>query len=163
MNSLFSNECNFHLIYQASKDGSYPSNFHEKCDNKGTTITFIKTNENKKFGGYISKDREYGNEIETNKTDKNAFIFSINKKSKYPIKDENTIAFSYSSIRGVNFTSALGFYHNDDSGNMFKPKNAYESSTISAYKSFNKFEFAGKNNFQAVEIEVFQVLNFIEK
>ena len=43
---------------------------------------------------------------------------------------------------------------------MFNPKNAYESKTIPDYNSFNQFEFAGKNNFQAIEIEVFQVLNF---
>ncbi len=45
---------------------------------------------------------------------------------------------------------------------MFKPKNSYESSEIEAYNSKNKYEFAGKDYFQAVEIEVFQVLNFSE-
>ena len=160
--SLSSKNYNFNLIYRATRDGSYPSNFHEKCDNKGPTISFIKTDDNKKFGGFISKDRQSGNLNQTYVKDKNAFIFSINKKSKYLIKDENTDAFDYSSIRGLNFTTCLGFYCNDDSGNMFKPKNAYESGTISAYNSNNKFEFAGKNNFQAVEIEVFQVLCFSE-
>ena len=160
--SLFSKNYNFNLIYQATRDGSYPSNFHKNCDNKGPTISFIKTNDNKKFGGFISKDRQSGSEKQIYVKDKNAFIFSINKKSKYLIKDENTDAFDYSSSRGLNFTSSLGFYYNEDSGNMFKPKNSYESSEISAYNSKNKYEFAGKNNFQAVEIEVFQVLNFSE-
>ena len=158
--SLFSKNYKFNLIYQATKDGSYPENFHAKCDNKGPTITLIKTDNNKKFGGFISEDREYGTVEQVYKKDKNAFIFSINKKTKYCIKDENTNAFDYSSIGGLNFTNKLGFYNNKDSGNMFNPKNAYESKTIPDYNSFNQFEFAGKNNFQAIEIEVFQVLNF---
>ena len=157
INSLFQNRCSFELLYQATKDGSYPKDFHNKCDNKGPTITLIQTDDNKKFGGYISKDRQYGNSDEIKMKDKNAFIFSINKKTKYNIKDENKIAFSYSSIRGPNFTVQLGFFNNADSGNMFEPKNSYESETIPDYNSLNKFEFAGKNNFKAIEIEVFKV------
>ena len=92
--------------------------------------------------------------------DKNAFIFSINKKTKYNIKDGNTDAFSNSSIRGPNFTVSLGFYCNEDTGNMFIPRNSYESKTISSYNSNNAYEFAGKDGFKAVEIEVFKVIKF---
>ena len=154
---LFSNNCKFNLIYRATRDGSYPKDFHRQCDDKGPTITLIKTKDNKKFGGYISKDRKFGNENEKYVQDKNAFIFSINKKKKYPIKNENTNAFSYSSIRGPNFTVKLGFYKNRDDGNFFNPLNAYESETIPDYNSFNNYEFAGRNNFETVEVEVFQV------
>ena len=31
------------LIYRASRDGFKSSNFHEKCDGKENTITFIKS------------------------------------------------------------------------------------------------------------------------
>ena len=155
--SLFQNKRSFELLYQATRDGSYPKDFHEKCDNKGPTITLIQTDDNHKFGGFISKDREYGNSNEVSVKDKKAFIFSINKKAKYNIKGENINAFTYSSIRGPNFTSCLGFYLNVDSGNMFAPQNSYEYETIPDYNSFNKYEFAGKNNFKAIEIEVFKV------
>ena len=159
--SLFQNKRSFELLYQATRDGSYPKDFHEKCDNKGPTITLIQTDDNHKFGGFISKDRQYGNREEVYVKDKKAFIFSINKKTKYNIKGENINAFTYSSIRGPNFTSCLGFYLNVDSGNMFEPKNSYESETIPDYNSFNKHEFAGKNHFKAIEIEVFKVKNYI--
>ena len=155
--SLFSTKPKFELLYRATRDGCYPKDFHSKCDNKGPTLTLIQTDDNKKFGGYISKDRQSGSRDQVYVKDKNAFIFSINKKKKYKIKDEKVDAFDYSSIRGPNFTTSLGFYSNVDSGNMFKPANAYESETIPDYKSFNKYEFAGKNNFQAIEIEVFSV------
>ena len=56
INSLFSNRCNFLLLYRATRDGSYPKDFHKKCDNQGPTITLIKTDNGRKFGGYISKD-----------------------------------------------------------------------------------------------------------
>ena len=158
INSLFSKKPFFNLIYSATRDGSYPENFHRKCDNKGPTITLIKTNDNRKFGGYISKNRQYGNENEVSEKDKNAFIFTINKRKKYNIKNENTDAFSYSSIRGPNFTINLGFYINEDSGNMFSPRNSYERKNNINYNSFSDYEFAGKNYFQAVEIEVFQVI-----
>ena len=94
INSLFSKKPFFNLIYSATRDGSYPEDFHRKCDNKGPTITLIKTNDNRKFGGYISKNRQYGNENEVSEKDKNAFIFTINKRKKYNIKNENTNAFS---------------------------------------------------------------------
>ena len=158
INSLFSKKPFFNLIYSATRDGSYPEDFHRKCDNKGPTITLIKTNDNRKFGGYISKNRQYGNENAVSEKDKNAFIFTIDKRKKYNIKNENTDAFSYSSIRGPNFTVNLGFYCNEDSGNMFLPRNSYESKNNINYDSLNDYEFAGKNNFQAVEIEVFQVI-----
>ena len=160
INSLFSEKCSFNLLYRATRDGSYPKDYHKKCDNQGPTLTLIKTDNNRKFGGYVSKDREYGTANEVYVKDKNAFIFSINKKTKYNIKDENTDAFSNSSIRGPNFTVSLGFYCNDDSGNMFKPRNSYESETNPSYNSNNAYEFAGKNEFKAVEIEVFKVIKF---
>ena len=48
---------------------------------------------------------------------------------------------------------------NQDSGNFFNSSNAYENATIPDYNSFNEYEFAGRNNFEAVEVEVFQVIN----
>ena len=157
INSLFQNKCSFKLLYQATRDGSYPNDFHEKCDNISPTITLIQTDDNHKFGGYISKDRQYGNINQVGIKDKNAFIFSINKKSIYKIKSENTITFTYSSVRGPDFTGSLGFCHNVDSGNIFESKNSYEAETIPDYNSFNKYEFSGKNNFKAIEVEVFKV------
>ena len=161
INSLFSNECSFGLLYRATRDGSYPADYHRKCDNQGPTLTLIKTDNNRRFGGFISKDRLFGTNNEVNVKDKNAFIFSVDKKKKYNIKDGSTDAFSYSSIRGPNFTGNLGFFCNEDSGNMFKPKNCYESKTNLNYNSNNDYEFAGKNNFKAVEIEIFKVIEEI--
>ena len=44
---------------------------------------------------------------------------------------------------------------------MFKPRNCYESKTNPNYNSNNYYEFAGKDNFKAVEIEIFKVIEEI--
>ena len=40
------------LLFRKTRDGSTPNDFHNKCDNKGITITFIETTKGYKFGGY---------------------------------------------------------------------------------------------------------------
>ena len=46
--------CNFLLIYRASRDGWNSSNFHTLCDNKGPTVTVVKSG-NYIFGGYTEQ------------------------------------------------------------------------------------------------------------
>ena len=41
------------LLYRGTRDGYEPKNFHDKCDNKGPTITLYQ-NEKCIFGGYNS-------------------------------------------------------------------------------------------------------------
>ena len=71
------------LLFRKSRDGSQPKEFHNKCDNKGITITFINTDEFK-FGGYT----ELGWEGKGPKKDNSTFLFSFDKSEKYPIKNE---------------------------------------------------------------------------
>jgi hypothetical protein len=56
--------------------------FHENCDNKGPTLTIIKTTTDHVFGGYTtaSWDKSGGY-----KEDSNSFVFSLNHRAKYPI------------------------------------------------------------------------------
>ena len=43
------------LLYQGSRDGWKASDFHAKCDNKGTTITVIRSSDGFIFGGFADK------------------------------------------------------------------------------------------------------------
>ena len=43
------------LLYRASRDGWAASNFHSRCDNKGPTVTVIKSG-NYIFGGYTEHE-----------------------------------------------------------------------------------------------------------
>lgn len=51
----------FHLelLYRGSRDGFKNKTFHEKCDNKGPTVTVLETLDNKGarniVGGYLDK------------------------------------------------------------------------------------------------------------
>ena len=48
---------NTNLLYRASRDGWAASNFHSCCDNKGPTVTVVKSG-NYMFGGYTEHQWE---------------------------------------------------------------------------------------------------------
>ena len=78
------------LIYRRGNDLSYET-FHSKCDNKGPTLTVVKSN-NEKFGGYTNinwESKNKGRQIYASKS----FIFSINKNKKYEYSNK-----TYNSI-----------------------------------------------------------------
>ena len=62
------------LLYRKTRDGSKPENFHNKCDKKGITITFIKTTKGYKFGGYTELPLDKSG---SGKKDKSTFLFSL--------------------------------------------------------------------------------------
>ena len=74
------------LLYRKSKNSSTPNDFHNKCDNKGITITFIKTTKGFKFGGYTEL---YWDKSGSRKIDKSTFIFSFNNKQKLIARNNN--------------------------------------------------------------------------
>ena len=71
------------LIYRDSRDGFTKPAFHSKCDNKSPTISYIKSDKNRIFGGYTEQTWE-GNNLY--KSDDKAFLFSFTNNEKYPIK-----------------------------------------------------------------------------
>ena len=62
------------LLYRGSRDGMYSKNFHEKCDDKGATITLFRNDKGNIFGGYLpiswKNNGEYQNE-------NRCFIFTL--------------------------------------------------------------------------------------
>ena len=74
------------LLYRKSRDGSTPDAFHDRCDNKGITITFIETTKGYIFGGYTELPWD---KSDTAKSDKSTFIFSFNNKEKYIARNDN--------------------------------------------------------------------------
>ena len=51
------------LLYSATKDGGDPSIFHQKCDDISPTLTVIKTNTDKIFGGYTTQSWNGNNKM----------------------------------------------------------------------------------------------------
>jgi len=76
------------LLYQGSRDGYRATNFHQKCENKGATITIIKSSSGHLFGGYTSQSWDSSGNY---KSDPLAFIFTLTNPfdippTKFPIQ-----------------------------------------------------------------------------
>jgi hypothetical protein len=70
------------LLFSGSTHGWKPSKFHELCDEKGPTITVMKSKAGRVFGGFAmqSWDSKTGW-----KADKKAFIYSIDRQQIYRV------------------------------------------------------------------------------
>lgn len=73
----------FKLLYKASRDSDKAEIFHKKCNGIKNTIIFVKTDKNKRFGGFTTQTWDWD---EKEKIDKNAFIFSLDNLKIYDIK-----------------------------------------------------------------------------
>ena len=82
------------LLYQVSRDGDRTSTFHSKVSNKFPTVVLLKTKAGFKCGGYTSISWE---NISNYKKDELAFLFSLDKKKKYRLKNENLSYAIYAS------------------------------------------------------------------
>eukprot|EP00347_Sterkiella_histriomuscorum_P010445 403376264 len=68
----------FNLLYSGSRDGFRASKFHQNCDDKGPTVTFILSEYGQVFGGYTSISWQSPDQWES-KSDNKAFVFNITK------------------------------------------------------------------------------------
>jgi TLD len=72
------------LVYRGTRDTFKAARFHELTDNKGPTISIIKSKCGKVFGGYTSAP---WTSVRGYKKDEKAFLFSLTSKIKYRAKD----------------------------------------------------------------------------
>lgn len=108
----------FKLIYIAQRDGDNASDFHKLCVGISSTLTLAKTKNGNRFGGYTSVPLKKNAENESI-YDKNSFVFSIDNKSKYNIKNPSNEVFSNKNY-GPYFGSSSAFYI----GNKFLSNNS---------------------------------------
>ena len=78
------------LLFTTNKDGDSSNTFHNKCNGKGPTITFIKTTNGKRIGGFANISWASTNSY---RADPDAFIFSLDASQKF--------------VQYRNFTSAI--------------------------------------------------------
>lgn len=144
-------------LYQATIDGEDSSIFHKKCDNIPNTLTLIRSAKNRRFGGFTSECWESSLKC---KYDKNAFLFSLDKKKIYQCKKDN-----YSICCSSNIGPCFGYGNTIKIGkNSITEKNlkTFESNPQCSYE-FEGDEHAlsedGKNEgIFAKEIEIFQII-----
>ena len=93
------------LLFRGSTHGYSASRFHQLCDDKGPTITIIKSKANRVFGGFTQQS--WDSKTRWN-TDEKAFIFSIDRKQIYRVVKAQYAIFCHSNC-GPNFgAAALG-------------------------------------------------------
>ena len=132
------------LLFRKTRDGSTPNDFHNKCDNKGVTITFIETTEGNKFGGYTELPWD---KSEKNKKDKSTFIFSFNNKQKYIARNNKT-----SIYFGPRFGCQYPEIYLYETLNKGESWNNSDCTFIEGRKLTN-----GKQYWEVKELEVFKI------
>ena len=143
--------CNLNLIYRRSRDGFTSKAFHSKCEySKFPTISFIKSDKNKIFGGYTEQTWE-GNGVYKN--DRKAFLFSFSNNEKYPIKPSQSAFYAISS-NSVTYGSGYDIYISD---NCNTNSTSYANFAHSSITEDSKIYLAGAYNFKVIEIEIFTI------
>jgi len=74
-------KADFELCFRASIHGKSSQEFHNRCDGKGATISFIKTDSGFRYGGFTSISWNGNNGYTYN--DSSAFTFSLDKQTKW--------------------------------------------------------------------------------
>ena len=141
------------LLYRLSKDGSDPKDFHRLCDNQGATLTLFKSQNNKKFGGYLSKSWESAGNW---KKDNNAFLFSIDLEKIYKLKSKELESYFCYNQLGPCFKK-LGF---QNFGNLLHEGKCFEYDLKDIYEignNYKKYEITGNENILCKDIEVYKI------
>ena len=139
-------------IYQATIDGAEPINFHSKSDNIPNTLTLIKSAGNKRIGGFTSSTWDSSNKY---KSDKNAFIFSIESHNIYNACHSDNAIYcgnKYGPIFGNGFDIWV-------EGNALNNQGLTTYSAIYGHKG-EFLEVYYPKFTKALEIETFQILLF---
>jgi hypothetical protein len=146
---------NFESIFKMSENGSKSEDFHKLCDNKGPTLTIIKTTKNKVFGGFTPLNWN-SNEGSIYDELNHTFLFSLNSKKKYEIKEKAFCAIKSQSDCGPIFGNFdFGLKENMKIGKIYATEK-------SSYLPINNLELIGEKksseSFETEEFEIFKVI-----
>ena len=150
----------YKLLYRCSKNGENAKDFHKLCDKFPQTMTIIKSVKGKIFGGYTEKTwkDEDIKKMGTLKKDNKAFLFSLNKKKIYNIYFDQPAIWCHESY-GPCFYGKGNFtiYSKEKLINEKMKTNKVKEFTFSNMEK--DYELTdGEESFNALEIEVFQIL-----
>ena len=86
-------------LYQATTYDGSPENFHKLCDNIPNTLILYETKGNRRFGAFISISLNLGM---PRTKDKNCFLFSLDRKKIYILKNGDNYEIPYYKKEGPN-------------------------------------------------------------
>jgi len=137
------------LLLDSKIDGDLTQTFYNKCGGKFPTVVFVKTTKGKRFGGYCSIGWE--NKNGGTLRDINNFIFSLDKKKKYKIKNPDNAIQTNSSYFA--FGGGNDFHIRDKCTSC---TNNYNNN-IGTYETTETYELNGESNFTVSSYEVYQI------
>ena len=146
---------NFNQIYKASCNGDNINAFHKYCKNIPNTLILIITDEKRRFGGFTQAEWD---DMNRNKFDDKAFLFSLDNFEIYPILDKykdkaiNCREDFYAPIFGEDLYLFDGFF----SSQLNKTNEKYYN--YSKSKIDNEYKLNGQEYFTVTEMEVYQVI-----
>ncbi len=158
----FSQSTQLSLLWRGSQDGFSSSKFHNLCDNKGKTLTVVKTTRGFIIGGYT---KEPWSQIGTYVADPTAFMFSLVNPSNTPLKLPVILTYSYSTyatFHAASYGPSFGtqdLWINDNSNTVklnyanivyYTPPNGLKNTEAGIW-------IVGESPFLVADIEVFLV------
>jgi len=159
-------EKSFSLLWRGSRDGFGWNSFHSQCDNKGKTLTVVKSVDGSIFGGYTSIPWVSSAALVSGKDEK-SFLFTLTNPSHMPLKlikkngiyfNEAVLHFRYYGPTFGNWEFYVAMDSNLNAKSVFKPGPSFEGAGGCQELVFLQGGM-GENphNFRTDNIEVFLV------
>jgi len=136
----------FELCYRSSIHTKSSSEFHSRCDGKGPSMVFVKTNSGNRFGGFNPQSWDTSNNYKYN--DNSAFLFSLDKQAKIPITNQ------YITYNNNGYGPTFGGGHDLYISSQMNSGYTY----LWSYRgNFQPYYLTNQQGFNAVEVEVYIV------
>ena len=144
----------YELIFKMSKDGTTGEDFHKFCNNKGATLTLIKTSGNQIFGGFTPLEWKGDNGYLIDNT-RRTFLFSLNLMKKFEMLSNEKYSIYSNKLFGPNFGNREICF-----GSNLKIVILQYNNDSNFCKGKIEFVESGRNSekFETAEIEVFKIL-----
>ena len=150
------NQIKFEKIFTMSINGSSPNDFHKYCDNKGPTLTLIKTSKNKIFGGFTPLNWESGEDLLKLDGNNQTFIFSLDLMKKFDMINKEKAAIYCDKLKGPIFgASDINIQSN------MKKCVTYANKYTNFLANNNLELIGGKGEHETVDIDDFEVFKII--
>lgn len=145
------------LLFRASIHGDRADIFHNLCDYKSNLLFLVKTEKNKRFGGFISKPilpKNYNKCIKDNE----AFCFSLDLNKIYNIKGDEAIYLNDTEI--ITFLMDIFKIYDKFFSQKSICTDAREDQKYIYYDNqSSKYEInGGETSFIVKELEVFEII-----
>ena len=147
-NFLFKTEdINFKLLYQATRDGDKISDIIKKIEGYSPTLFLLYTKMGIKCGGFTKALWNLDNEF---KYDASSFLFKFSNKKLFNIKNTNEAIICDNSHLCFGNTYISDYYIK----NQFLSQKVYEAKDKKSYYS-NNYEVQGENVAEIYELEIY--------